>query len=164
MFRSRIPRTVELNPPTLTTAPRAAGGAESGSFWMGATACLHSLEAGLREALPIPSLRIPLGIGKPGRNQVLRGRPGTTTNRRILGECTETSRCMHDVHVGKRFKFPLVRHGLVEGTDTSHQKQLNDKGVDFLHVIHAILEIGSKLVEQGPPMYLSSSAGARASA
>ncbi|UNM08213.1 MAG: MBL fold metallo-hydrolase [Planctomycetales bacterium] len=59
---------------------------------------------------------------------------------------------MHDVHVGKRFKFPLVRHGLVEGTDTSHQKQLNDKGVDFLHVIHAILEIGSKLVEQGPPI------------
>src|SRR5690606_1199552 len=66
--------------------------------------------------------------------------------------CTETSRCMHDVHAGKRFKFPLVRHSLVEGKDTIQQKQLNDEGVDFLHVIHAILEIGSKLVEQGPPI------------
>ena len=129
MFRIGIPRTVELNPPTLTTAPRAAGGAESGSFWMGATACLHSLGTGLRESLPIPSLRIPLGIPRKGP---------------------------------RRAAEAVVR--VPESPPADCLKQKAEKEECCLAGTGVRLEIGSELEEHGPPMYLSNSADARASA
>src|SRR5690606_1695678 len=87
MFSFRIPRTVELNPPTLTTAPRAAGGAESGSFSIGAIACLHSLVADYPECLPLPTgIRVVRrGVGR-GRRPLSRGLSGLEEGSKVSQE------------------------------------------------------------------------------
>src|SRR5690606_27038294 len=83
-FASRQP---EPTTAIQTYKMRAAGGAESGSFSIGATACSHSLVADYPECLPLPTgIRVVRrGVGR-GRRPLSRGLTGLEKGSKVSQE------------------------------------------------------------------------------